>query len=65
MFVAEDVEKYLPEAVTHENGQVEDWNYRVMIPAMFAMIKKQHEEIQELKQMIGGSYGSKDQDRTV
>ena len=52
MFVAENADQYLPEATRHENGLVEDWNYRVMIPAMFAMIKQQHEEINELKQIV-------------
>ena len=52
MFIAEDVEKHFPEAATHEHGQVEDWNYRMMIPAMFAMIKQQKEEIESLKQAV-------------
>lgn len=52
MFVAEDVEKYIPEAVVHMNGKTEDWNYRIMIPAMFAMIKQQHKEIEELKKKV-------------
>lgn len=52
MFVAENTDQYLPEATRHENGLVEDWNYRVMIPAMFAMLKQQHEEINELKQIV-------------
>ncbi len=52
MFIAEDVEKYFPQAVTHEDGQVEDWNYRIMIPAMFAMLKQQKSEIDNLKEDI-------------
>ena len=52
MFIAEDVEKHFPEAATHEHGQVEDWNYRMMIPAMFAMIKQQKSEIDNLKEDI-------------
>ena len=52
MFIAEDVEEHFPQAVTHMNGQVEDWNYRMMIPAMFAMIKQQKEEIEFLKQAV-------------
>lgn len=52
MFIAEDVEKYFPEAATHEHGQVEDWNYRMMIPAMFAMLKEQKSEIDNLKEDI-------------
>lgn len=52
MFIAENVEEHFPQAVTHMNGQVEDWNYRMMIPAMFAMIKQQKEEIESLKQAV-------------
>ena len=52
MFIAENTNEYLPEATRHENGLVEDWNYRVMIPAMFAMLKQQHEEIIKLKQIV-------------
>nr|DAZ85209.1 MAG TPA: Receptor recognition protein, Long tail, Helical sandwich, Tail fiber [Caudoviricetes sp.] len=52
MFIAEDVEKYFPLAVDHINGKTENWNERIMIPAMFAMIKKQKTEIDSLKQEI-------------
>lgn len=52
MFLADDVEKHMPEAAVHMNGKIEDWNYRMMIPAMFAMLKEQHEEIQDLKQTV-------------
>ena len=52
MFIAEDVEEYFPEATRHANGLVEDWNERIMIPAMFAMIKSQKSEIDLLKQEL-------------
>lgn len=52
MFIAEDVEKYFPEATRHADGLVEDWNERIMIPAMFAMIKSQKSEIDLLKQEL-------------
>ena len=53
MFLAEDVEKHMPEAaVYNKDGKIEDWNYRVMIPAMFAMLKEQHQEIEELKKYL-------------
>jgi len=46
MFIAEDVEKYAPLAVDHnKNRQAENWNYRVMIPYMFQMLKSQKEAI--------------------
>lgn len=52
MFIAEDVENFFPEATRHADGQVEDWNERIMIPAMFAMIKSQKSEIDLLKQEL-------------
>ena len=41
MFIAENVDKYFPEATRHKDELVEDWNERIMIPAMFAMLKTQ------------------------
>lgn len=52
MFLAEDVEKNMPEAAVYKDGKIEDWNYRVMIPAMFAMLKQQKSEIDSLKQEL-------------
>ena len=52
MFIAVDVDDHFPQAVTHMYSQVVDWNYRMMIPAMFAMIKQQKEEIESLKQAV-------------
>jgi hypothetical protein len=49
MFIAEDVEKYLPEAADYKMGLIEDWNYRFMIPVMFQMIKSLKSEIDALK----------------
>lgn len=52
MFIAEDVENFFPEATRHADGQVEDWNERIMIPAMFAMIKQQKAEIDMLNKKL-------------
>ena len=52
MFIAEDVERFFPEATRHADGQVEDWNERIMIPAMFAMIKQQKVEIDMLNKKL-------------
>ena len=52
MFLAEDVEKHMPEAAVYKDGKIEDWNYRVMIPAMFKMLKQQKSEIDSLKQEL-------------
>lgn len=56
MFLAEDVEKHMPEAAVYNNdGKIEDWNYRVVIPAMFVMLKKQRLEIEKLKKRLKGA----------
>lgn len=53
MLIAEDVETYIPKAaVKNENGETEDWSERVLIPAMFAMIKSQKNQIDELKREL-------------
>lgn len=53
MFVAEDVEEYFPLAVDHlEDGKAENWNERIMIPAMFAMLKFQKQKIDILENEI-------------
>lgn len=50
MFLAEDIDRRFPLAVDHdEQGRAENWNYRVMIPCMFAMIKNDHEKISSLQ----------------
>lgn len=52
MFIAEDAEEYFPEATRHANGLVEDWNERIMIPAMFAMLKAQKKKIDQQEKLI-------------
>lgn len=52
MFIAEDVEKYFPLAIDHVDGKAENWNERIMIPAMFAMIKQQKAEIDMLNKKL-------------
>lgn len=53
MFIAEDVDKYFPLAVDHNtDGLPENWNERIMIPAMFAMIKAQKKKIDQQEKLI-------------
>lgn len=53
MLIAEDVETYLPTAaVKNEEGLTNDWSERILIPAMFAMIKSQKEQIDTMKREI-------------
>lgn len=52
MFIAEDVDMYFPLAVDHIDGKAENWNERIMIPAMFAMIKQQKVEIDMLNKKL-------------
>ena len=57
MFIAEDVDKYFPLAVDHNtDGLPENWNERIMIPAMFAMIKSQKKQLERQKELINQLY---------
>lgn len=56
MFIAENVEAFFPEATRHQNGLVEDWSERIMIPAMFAMIKSQKEQLDRQEKLINQFY---------
>nr|DAV04803.1 MAG TPA: tail protein [Bacteriophage sp.] len=56
MFIVENVEAFFPEATRHQNGLVEDWNERIMIPAMFAMIKSQKEQLDRQEKLINQLY---------
>lgn len=52
-FYAEDVYEAFPEgAMLNEDGQVEDWNYRTMIPTMMKLIQDQQETINNLIKRI-------------
>jgi hypothetical protein len=53
MFIAEDVDKYFPLAVDHNtDGLPENWNERIMVPAMFAMLKAQKKKIDQQEKLI-------------
>lgn len=52
MFRAEDVNMYFHLAVDHIDGKAENWNERIMIPAMFAMIKAQKKKIDQQEKLI-------------
>lgn len=56
MFRAEDVNIYFPLAVDHIDGKAENWNERIMIPAMFAMIKSQKEQLDQQEKLINQLY---------
>lgn len=57
MFIVEDVYKYFPLAVDHNtDGLPENWNERIMIPAMFAMIKNQKEQLDRQEKLINQLY---------
>ena len=56
-FIAEDVAKYYPIAADYENGIVNDWNFRMIVPPMLELVQKlwvskdnQEESIEDLKQ---------------
>lgn len=52
-FYAEDVFKQFPEGVVlNDDDQIEDWNYRTMIPAMLKIIQDQNERIGKLEEQL-------------
>ena len=52
-FYAEDVYNIFPEATQlNEAGEPEDWNFRVMIPAMMKVIQDQNERINTLEDTV-------------
>lgn len=59
-FIAEDVAEIYPIATDYnEEGQVENWNERYMIPAMLKLIQEQHTEIEQMKKEIKELKGGK------
>lgn len=53
MLIAEDVEKNVPLAANHnDEGSVEDWNQRVLIPYMIQALKCQKVEIDNLRNRL-------------
>lgn len=50
--IAEDVAKIYPAAAIYLNGEVEDWNYRFLIPPMLQLIQDLHKQIEGLKKRI-------------
>ena len=53
-FIAEEVEEVYPKACQYnEDGTVEMWNSQILIPAMLALIQRQHKEIEKLKTTFG------------
>lgn len=50
-FIAEDVAEIYPIAADYEDdGKVNDWNFRMIIPPMLALIQNNNKEIELLKQ---------------
>lgn len=53
MFIAENVQEFLPLAVDClDNGKAENWNERVLIPVMFQMLKSQKKQIEDLQKQL-------------
>ena len=53
-FYAEDVAEAIPELAVYDGEQVEDWNYRTMIPMLLKLIQSQENRIRKLEDQIGG-----------
>lgn len=52
-FIAEDVEEIYPSAAIHNNdGDIENWDVRRIVPGMLKLIQEQHDEIESLKERL-------------
>lgn len=52
-FIAETIEDIYPAATIHnDNGDIESWDERRIIPGMLALIQEQHTEIESLKSEV-------------
>ena len=52
-FIAEDVKQKYPIAANYnEDGEVENWNVEMIVPAMLKLIQDQKKEIDELKERL-------------
>lgn len=52
-FIAEDVKQKYPIAANYnEDGEVENWNVEMIVPAMLKLIQEQKKEIDELKERL-------------
>lgn len=52
-FIAEELYECYPIAVEIIDGQIEDWNHRMIIPPMLDLIQKLHRRITELEGRMG------------
>ncbi|MBE5922048.1 MAG: hypothetical protein E7269_04760 [Lachnospiraceae bacterium] len=50
-FIVEDLVEHYPVAVQYINGKPETWNDKILIPAMFELLKEQHERIKRLEKL--------------
>jgi hypothetical protein len=51
-FIAEEINKYFPEATIYDGDEVESWDERKLIPPMLQLIQEQHKEIEDLKMEV-------------
>lgn len=51
-FIAEELYEHYPIAVEIIDGQIEDWNHRMIIPPMLDLIQKLHRRIAELERRM-------------
>ena len=51
-FIAEELYEHYPIAVEVNNGVVEDWNHRMLIPPMLSLIQKLYKRIDELERKM-------------
>ena len=48
-FISEEVDAIYPIAADYENGEIESWNDRIMLPALLSLVQELYKRVEELE----------------
>jgi hypothetical protein len=48
-FISEEVDAIYPMAVDYENGEIESWNDRMIVPALLSLVQELYKRVEELE----------------
>jgi hypothetical protein len=48
-FISEEVDAIYPMAADYENGEIESWNDRIMLPALLSLVQELYKRVEELE----------------
>jgi hypothetical protein len=48
-FISEEVDAIYPMAADYENGEIESWNDRMILPALLSLVQELYKRVEELE----------------